>query len=112
MNKYQEVYALAVSLYDSGDLSHDQVNPILEALGEAKAMSDSFYLIQNLNTHITLRGPYATDKERESELEMCLIDPGTGYIILLDIQNGRLHAWLPSYQYKQELIDRINNLPD
>lgn len=41
MNTYQEAYALVASLYDSGDLSHDQANPILAALEAAGELEET-----------------------------------------------------------------------
>lgn len=38
MTTLPDAYKLVQSLYDSGDLSHDQASPILEALGDAYAV--------------------------------------------------------------------------
>lgn len=43
---------------------------------------------------------------------MCLIDPGTEYIILIDPTgaDGQPHAWKPSYQYRKERLYRLGHL--
>lgn len=72
-------------------------------------MIEDYWLIQIINGEPLLRGPYTTDAEREDELDMCLIDPGTEYIILID-PGEPPHAWFPSHSYKQERLDYINSL--
>jgi len=63
-----------------------------------------------------LWGPYDSDDARLNEFDMCLIDPGTEYIVFLDPGNantkGKPHAWRPSKEYERERLDRLDNLPE
>lgn len=73
-----------------------------------------YWLLQIIHGEPKLRGPYESDAQREDELDMCLIDPGTEYTILIDPKGAddQPHAWKPSYQYKKERLDRLEQLPD
>jgi hypothetical protein len=42
MSKFAEAYRLVESLYDNGDLSHDQAAPLLKALDNAYAMESDY----------------------------------------------------------------------
>jgi hypothetical protein len=42
MSQYAEAYALVKSLSESGDLSHDQANPLLEALQAAYGLESDY----------------------------------------------------------------------
>jgi len=79
-------------------------------------MTEGYWLLQILYGQPVLRGPYETDQERESELTMCLIDPGNEYVVLIDPDGagepGKPHAWMPSYQYKKDLLDAVDRLPE
>ena len=74
-------------------------------------MNSAYWLLQIIYGDPVLRGPYASDAVREHELDMCLIDPGTEHIVLIDPGNPP-HAWKPSHQYKQERLDRLAHLED
>lgn len=67
-------------------------------------------MLQIIHKEPILRGPYKTDAEREHELDMCFIDPGTEYIVLID-PGYPPHTWMPSYSYRKERMDRLDNLP-
>lgn len=78
-------------------------------------MLTGYWLLQIICGEPVLRGPYATDAEREHEYDMCLIDPGTEYIILIDPpRDGEAgpHAWKPSEDYKRERLNYINSIED
>lgn len=72
-------------------------------------MIQGYWLLQILCGQPILHGPYETDKDRESELQMCLIDPGCEYVVLIDPDGaggpGKPHAWMPSWAYKKDLLD-------
>lgn len=72
---------------------------------------NGYWLLQIIYDEPVLRGPFETDAKRENELDMCLLDPGTQHIVLID-PGDPPHAWKPSYQYRRERMDRIDNLPD
>lgn len=73
-----------------------------------------YWLLQIICGEPIMRGPYASDAERENEYDMCLIDPGTEYIILIDPDRdgdpNKPHAWKPSQEYRQERLDYINGI--
>lgn len=79
-------------------------------------MNGQYWLLQVNCGQPVLRGPYATDAERENEFDMCLIDPGTEYIIFIDpgtVPNPtQPHAWRPSKEYERERLDRLDQLED
>ena len=72
-------------------------------------MITGFWLLQIIHGEPVLRGPYPDDAAREHELDMCLIDPGNEYIILID-PNDPPHAWKPSWAYTQERLRRLEEL--
>ncbi len=76
---------------------------------------NKYWLLQIYGGQPILRGPYDSDEERVNEFDLCLIDPGTEYIIFLDPTsqpNGAPHAWKPSKEYERERRDYIDNIPD
>lgn len=77
-------------------------------------MIKGFWLLQIICGEPNLWGPFESDAQREHELDMCLIDPGTEYTILIDPDGaeGKPHAWKPSYAYRKERLDRLNNAED
>lgn len=79
-------------------------------------MITGYWLLQIIYAQPVLRGPYESDAARLDEYDMCLIDPGTEYIILIDPDNaaepGKPWAWKPSKDYERERLDYINNGED
>lgn len=80
---------------------------------ESPALLISGYWLLQINCgQPVLRGPYVSDEARVSEFDMCLIDPGTEYVIFIDPFPAPAYAWKPSKEYERERLDYINNLPD
>jgi hypothetical protein len=65
-----------------------------------------YYLITISGTHLLQRGKYISDADRQSDLDLAIIDPSVDHIILLDPHHSEvLHAWIPSYSYCKERKD-------
>ena len=60
-----------------------------------EGMIKGYWLLQIMWGEPALRGPFASGAEREHELDMCLVDSGVEYIILIDPDDPP-HAWKPS----------------
>lgn len=82
---------------------------------------DQFWLLQITCGEPILRGPFATDAERQFEFDMCLLDTsyanrGNNILIFIDPPNENTkmkpHAWKPSQAYEQERRDYIDSIPD
>ena len=77
---------------------------------------EAYWLLQIINGQPNLWGPYESDAARLNEYDMCLIDPGTEYLIFIDPDNvaepGKPWAWKPSQEFRQERLDYIDSIPD
>lgn len=71
-----------------------------------------YWLLQINAGQVMFRGPYATDAEREHEFDMCLIDPGTEYVVFIDPTPAPGYAWKPSKEYTRERQLYIDSLED
>lgn len=75
-----------------------------------------YWILQITCGQPTLRGPFESDAARVNEFDMCLIDPGNDFIVFIDPgtvpKPTTPYAWRASFDYTQERLDYINNLPD
>lgn len=77
---------------------------------------NSYWLLQIRCGEPILFGPYESDAARVNEFDMCLIDPGTEHIVFIDpgsvTHPQKPYAWKPSWAYRQERLDYINNIQE
>lgn len=96
--------------------AEQQVPLLLIQIEHLERVIESYWLLQIIHGQPVLWGPFDDDATRLGEYDMCLIDPGTEYLIFIDPNNvaepGRPWAWKPSQEFRQERLDYINNIVD